>query len=86
MSVCALYLLPFGNSSNSMASFLLSQPTGCNRETFYILGQAGSLTRTAVPRSCLGEVRWRTQNEAVDLSPGLKEPDRKFMDGIWNMH
>lgn len=63
-----------------MASFLLSQPTGFIRETFYILGQAGSLTRTAVARSCLGEVRWRAQNEA-DLSPGLKEPDGKSMDG-----
>lgn len=86
MSVCSLYLLPFGNSSNSMASFLLSQPTGCNRETFYILGQAGSLTRTAVARSCLGEVRWRIQNKAVDLSPGLKESDGKSMDGIRYMH
>lgn len=86
MSVCSLYLLPCENSSNSMASFLLSQPTGCIREIFYILGQAGSLTPTAVARSRLGEVRWRAQNEAVDLSPGLKEPDGKSTDGIWYMH
>lgn len=86
MSVSSLYLLPFGNSSNSMASFLLSQPTGCNRETSYILGQAGNFTRTAVARSCLGEVRWRTQNEAVDLFPGLKEPDGNSVEGIWYMH
>lgn len=77
---------PLGNSSKSMTSFLLSQPTGCNRETFYILGQAGSLTQTAVARSCSGEARGRTQNEAVDLSPGLKEPDGKSMDRIWLLY
>lgn len=41
MSVCSLYLVPFGNSSNSMASFLLSQPTDITGRPFIFWGRLG---------------------------------------------
>lgn len=84
MSVCSLYLVPFGNSSNSMASFLLSQPTGYNRETFYILGQAGSLSRTVeqlpdhASEKFDGEYRMKQW-----ICLGLKDPDGKGLGSLW---